>query len=65
MDGLKFGTTVTLPEDASVRSERGLMPLPDGSYIAVQRISSSDLAFLADRVAGGLLTSPEDVLQHP
>ena len=58
-NGLNFGTTVDLLEDALLRSERGLMPLPDGSYVAVQRSSSSDPAFLVDGVVGG------HQLRHP
>ena len=42
IDRLKFGSVVALPDDALVRGARGLMLLPGGGYVAVQRRPSSD-----------------------
>ena len=46
---LKFGSVVALPDDALVRGARGLMLLPGGGDIAVQRILSSDMATFVGR----------------
>ena len=37
IDRLKFGSVVALPDDALVRGARGLMLLPGGGHVAVQR----------------------------
>ena len=57
-DRLKFGSVVVLPDDALVRGARGLMLLPGGGYVAVQRIPSSNLATFVDRVVDGMLPPP-------
>ena len=49
IDRLKFGSVVALPDDALVRGARGLMPLPGGGCVAVQRIPSSDLVTFVGR----------------
>ena len=61
IDRLKFVSVVALPDDASVREARGLMPLPGGGNVAVQRIPSSDLAMFVDRAVDGMLPSPGDL----
>ena len=61
IDRLKFGSVVALPDDALVRGARGLMPLPGGDYVAVQRIPSSDLATSVDRAVDGMSPSPGDL----
>ena len=61
IDRLKFGSFVALPDDALVRGARGLVPLPGGGCVAVQRIPSSDLAIFADRAVVGMLPSPGDL----
>ena len=61
IDRWRFGSVVALPDDALVRGARGLMPLPGGDYVAVQRIPSSDLAMLVNRAVDGMLPSPCDL----
>ena len=60
IDRWRFGSVVALPDDALVRGARGLMPLPGGGYVAVQRIPSSDLAMFVNRAVDGMLPSPSD-----
>ena len=36
-------------------------PVPDGDYVTVQRIPSSDLALFVNRAADGMLLSPGDL----
>ena len=55
---LKFASVVVLPGDALVRRARGLMPLPGGGYVAVQRIRSGDLATFVEKAVDGMLPSP-------
>ena len=61
IDRWRFGSVVALPDDALVRGERGLMPLPGGDYVAVQRVPSSDLAMFVNRAVEGMLPSPGDL----
>ena len=61
IDRWRFGSVVALSDDSLVRGTRGLMPLPDGDYVAVQRIPSSDLAMFANRAVDGMLPSPGDL----
>ena len=56
-DRWRFGSVVALPDDALVRRTRGLVPLPDGDYVAVQRIPSSDLSVVVNRGVDGMLPS--------
>ena len=58
IDRLKFGSVVALPDDALVRVSRGLMLLLGCSYVAVQRIPSSDLV---DRAFDGMSPQPGDL----
>ena len=58
---LKFGSVVVLANDALVRRARGLMPLPGGGYVDVQRIPSRDLATFVDRAVDGVLPSSGDL----
>ena len=61
VDRLKFGSVVALPDDALLRRTRCLMSLPGGDFVAVQRISSSDLATHVDRAVDGMLSSLTDI----
>ena len=56
VDQWRFGSSVALPEGA-----RGLMPLPGGDYVVVQRKPSSDLAMFVSRTVEGMLPSPGDL----
>ena len=58
IDRWRFGSVVV--DEALVRGARGLMALPDGDYVAVQRIPSSDLAVFVNRAVDGMLPSPGD-----
>ena len=60
IDRWRFGSVVAMPNDALVVGARGLMPLPGGDYVAVQRIPSSDLALFVNRAVDGMLPSPGD-----
>ena len=61
IDRWRFGSVAALPDDALVRGARGLVPLPGGDYVAVQRIPSSDLAMFVNRAVDGMLPSPGDL----
>ena len=61
IDRWRFGSVVALPDDALVRGARGLMPLPGGDHVAVQRIPSSDLAMFVNRAVDGMLPSLGDL----
>ena len=55
-DRWRFGSVVALPDDAMERGARGLMHLPGGGNVAMQRIPSSDLAMFGKRAADGMST---------
>ena len=61
VDRWKFGSFAVPSDDALVRETRGLMPLPGGGNVAVQRIHSSNLAISVNRVVDGLLPLPGDL----
>ena len=65
IDRWRFGSVVALSDDSLVRGTRGLMPLPDGGYVAVHRIPSSDLAMFVNRAVDGMLPSFGDLLMRP
>ena len=50
VDRRKFGSFAVPSHDALVRETRGLMPLPGGGNVAVQRIHSSNLAVSVNRM---------------
>ena len=54
------GSFVLLSDDALVRGTRGLVPSPDGGYVAVQRIPSSDLPMFVNRAVDRMLPSTGD-----
>ena len=56
-DRWKFGSVVALPDDALVRGTRGLVSSPDGDYVVVQRIPSSDLPMFVNRALEGVAFS--------
>ena len=60
IDRWRFGFLVALPDDALTRGARGLMTLPGGESVAVQRMPSNDLTMFVNRAVDGMLPSPGD-----